>query len=153
MAAAVVVGASTSWLASAQNAEPAGGAATAQPGATSTSGVLEEVIVTAQKRAENLQDVPISISVVRGDSLVSSGAIQLTDFAGYVPGLQVDNSGTPGRSTVSIRGIAAISNATTGTYLDDAPVGSSSMYARNSEYSLDLLPYDIEHIVRERREP
>ncbi|MEP7243678.1 MAG: TonB-dependent receptor plug domain-containing protein, partial [Gammaproteobacteria bacterium] len=103
--------------------------------------------MTAQKRAENIQDVPISISVIRGDDLVKSGSAQLTDFAGYLPGLQVDNSGTPGRSTLSLRGIVPLgTNVTVGTYLDDAPLGSSSSHARASEYSLDLLPYDTERI-------
>lgn len=105
------------------------------------------IVVTAQKRSENLQDVPISISVVGGERLQETGASQLTDFAGYVPGLQVDSSGTPGQSTISLRGIAPIGpSATVGTYVDDAPVGSSSLYARASAFALDLLPYDIERV-------
>lgn len=105
------------------------------------------IVVTAQKRSENLQDVPISISVVGGERLQETGASQLTDFGAYVPGLQVDSSGTPGQSTISLRGIAPIGpSATVGTYVDDAPVGSSSLYARASAFALDLLPYDIERI-------
>jgi outer membrane receptor protein involved in Fe transport len=105
------------------------------------------IVVTAQKRSENLQDVPISISVVGGERLRETGASQLTDFGAYVPGLQVDSSGTPGQSTISLRGIAPIGpSATVGTYVDDAPVGSSSLYARASAFALDLLPYDIERI-------
>ncbi len=106
-----------------------------------------EILVTAQKREENLQDVPISISVVNGERLRQSGATQLTDFGSYVPGLQVDSTGTPGQATLSLRGIAPIGASTTvGTYLDDAPVGSSSLYARSPSFTLDLLPYDIERI-------
>jgi outer membrane receptor protein involved in Fe transport len=47
-----------------------------------------EILVTAQKREENLQDVPVSISVVEGEELVKSGSSQLTDFAPYVPGFR-----------------------------------------------------------------
>ena len=106
-----------------------------------------EIGVTAQKRAENLQEVPLSISVVTGKDLLSKGAAQLTDFSGYIPGLQVDTAGSPGQSTISLRGIGPLGpSATVGTYLDEAPVGSSSVYARSAVFNLDLLPYDVQRI-------
>jgi outer membrane receptor protein involved in Fe transport len=105
-----------------------------------------EIIVTAQKRTENLQDVPISISVVSGENLRTQGAASLVDYGGYVPGLTVLSS-QPGTSTISLRGIAPVGSAqSVGIYLDDAPVGSSSLYARSATYSLDLMPYDIQGI-------
>ena len=106
-----------------------------------------EIIVTAQKRAERIQDVPISISVVDQEQILSSGASQLIDYAAYVPGFQVDNAGSPGRSTLSLRGVAPIGpSATVGIYLDDAPIGSSGIYNRSQGFTLDLLPYDIERL-------
>ncbi|MBY8821906.1 TonB-dependent receptor domain-containing protein [Sphingomonas colocasiae] len=126
-----------------------GGAAPGESGAGSAAAEIEsaDIVVTAQKREENLQDVPISISVVGGEKLRQTGASQLTDFGPYVAGLQVDSGGTPGQSTLSLRGIAPIGASTTvGTYLDDAPVGSSSLYARSPSFTLDLLPYDIERV-------
>jgi iron complex outermembrane recepter protein len=105
------------------------------------------IIVTAQKRAERVQDVPISISVVGGEQMQQSGGSQLLDYAAYVPGLQVDNGGSPGRSTLSLRGVAPIGpSATVGVYLDDAPIGSSGIYNRGQSFSLDLLPYDVERL-------
>lgn len=105
------------------------------------------IVVTAQKRTERLQDVPISISVVSGEQMQQSGGSQLSDYAAYVPGLQVDNAGSPGRSTLSLRGVAPIGpGATVGMYLDDAPIGSSGIYNRSNTFSLDLLPYDIERL-------
>ena len=107
----------------------------------------DTIVVTAQKREENLLDVPISISVVDGETLQAQGAASLADYAGTVPGLNVDSGGTPGLSTITLRGIApTTSSAAVGVYLDEAPVGSSSLYARANELSLDLLPYDIERI-------
>lgn len=107
----------------------------------------DEIVVTAQKREQNLQDVPISISVVTGDDLQQQGAASLTDYAGYVPGMQVSSLGTPGQSTITLRGVAPLSSAqTVGVYLDDAPVGSSSIYNRGGQFSLDLLPYDIARV-------
>ena len=105
------------------------------------------IIVTAQKREQAVQDVPISISVVSGDQMQQSGASQLADYAAYVPGLQVDNAGSPGRSTLSLRGVAPIGpSASVGIYLDDAPVGSSGIYNRSQTFTLDLMPYDIERL-------
>lgn len=106
-----------------------------------------EIVVTAQKRVQNLQDVPISISVVGGEELQEQGAASLTDYGGYVPGMQVSNSGTPGQARITLRGVAPLSAAqTVGIYLDEAPVGSSSIYNRGGNFALDLLPYDIERV-------
>ncbi|MGH6780474.1 MAG: TonB-dependent receptor, partial [Sphingomonadaceae bacterium] len=72
---------------------------------------------------------------------------QLSDIVAYVPGLQIDSQGAPGQTTVSLRGIAPLgSSATISTYIDEAPVGSSSLYARGAVFAADLLPYDIERI-------
>jgi outer membrane receptor protein involved in Fe transport len=46
---------------------------------------IEEIIVTAQKREQSLQDVPISVSVVTGDKIVEAGINNLDDLALYVP--------------------------------------------------------------------
>lgn len=106
-----------------------------------------EIVVTAQKRSERLIDVPAAISVIGARQLENSKASQLTDIAAYVPGLQVDSGGTPGQTTISLRGIAPLdANATVGTYIDEAPVGSSSLYARGAGFAADLLPYDVERI-------
>jgi outer membrane receptor protein involved in Fe transport len=107
----------------------------------------DEIVVTAQKREQNLQDVPISISVVSGEAMQEQGAASLTDYAGYVPGLQVSTTGTPGQTTITLRGVAPLTaSQTVGIYLDDAPVGSSAIYNRGGQFSLDLLPYDIERV-------
>ena len=123
-------------------------------GATPASGpgdraaVIEEVIVTAQKRSESLQDVPSSISVLGGAQLESLQAAQLTDYAAYVPGFQVDSNGTPGAGQITLRGVAAgsFTSPTVGTYIDDAPLGASSKNTEGSSFALDLMPYDIERI-------
>ncbi|HEX8256366.1 MAG TPA: TonB-dependent receptor plug domain-containing protein, partial [Allosphingosinicella sp.] len=107
----------------------------------------QEIVVTAQKRAEDQQDVPISISVVSGQELVETGATQLTEIAGYVPGLHVSNLGSPGQTQVSLRGIAPLAaGASVGTYVDDAPVGSSTVYTESAGFTVDLLPYDLARI-------
>ena len=120
-------------------------ASTADPG--DDDGNSEAIVVTAQKRAENQQDVPISISVVSGEQMVESGAAQLSDIAAYIPGLHISSLGAPGQTIVSLRGIAPLAaGATVGTYIDDAPVGSSTVYTESIGFTVDLLPYDLSRI-------
>lgn len=112
--------------------------------AVETSG---EIVVTAQKRVQNVQDVPISIAVVSGEELQEQGSASLVDYAGYVPGMNVSNGGTPGQTTITLRGVAPLNAAqTVGIYLDDAPVGSSALYNRAGQFTIDLMPYDLERI-------
>ena len=75
---------------------------------------IEEITVTAQKRTERLIDVPLSITAFSGQSIVDSGAVQLSDFIQTAPGVGIvdDQSGT---QNIQIRGI----NSTFG----NAPVG------------------------------
>lgn len=106
-----------------------------------------EIVVTAQKRVQNVQDVPISIAVVSGEALQEQGSASLVDYAGYVPGMNVSNGGTPGQTTITLRGVAPLNAAqTVGIYLDDAPVGSSALYNRAGSFTIDLMPYDLERI-------
>jgi iron complex outermembrane receptor protein len=114
---------------------------------TADTSQVEEVVVTAQKRSENLQAVPAQVNVVTAVALQQFHATQLADIGAYVPGLQVNSGGTPGQTTLSLRGIAPIGpSATVGSYIDDTPVGSTSVQASGSLYSLDLLPYDVQRI-------
>ncbi len=109
--------------------------------------MLGEIVVTAQKRLENVREVPASVSVVDGGMLEDLHATQLTDFAAYVPGFQVISTGAPGRTAIALRGVAPISpSSTIGTYIDESPLGSSNLYQRATEFSLDLLPYDLERV-------
>lgn len=111
---------------------------------TTSNIVLDEVIVTAQKRSESIQSVPASVSFVDAAKLMSQGAKSLQDYAAYVPGLQVDTAGTPGQTTITLRGIAPLgSGSAVGSYIDDAPLGSSGFYAMANGFQLDLLPYDL----------
>ncbi len=108
---------------------------------------LGTVIVTANKRAENINKVAAAISVVGGAQLEKLNATQLSDYADYIPGFQVVSLGSPGKTIVSMRGIAPLSSGSTiGTYIDETPVGSSGLYQRATQLALDLLPYDIERV-------
>ncbi|MGR4892325.1 TonB-dependent receptor [Sphingopyxis sp. LARHCG72] len=122
----------------------------AMPAQAQEAGAVEasgEIVVTAQKRTQNVQDVPIAIAVVSGEELQEQGSASLVDYAGYVPGMNVSNGGTPGQTTITLRGVAPLNSAqTVGIYLDDAPVGSSAIYNRAGAFTIDLMPYDLERI-------
>ena len=103
--------------------------------------------VTANKREENIREVAVAITKLSEQQLENINATQMTDYANYVPGLAVQSNGTPGQTQVSMRGIAAMSpGSTVGTYVDETPVGSNSLYQQATLYTLDLLPYDVESI-------
>jgi outer membrane receptor protein involved in Fe transport len=108
---------------------------------------LDKVVVTANKRVENIRDVAASISVIGERQLENIGASSLADYAALIPGLQVQDNGSPGQTSVSLRGIAALSSgASVATYIDEVPVGSSGIYQGANTLMLDVLPYDISRV-------
>jgi len=122
-------------------------AAEAGDEAASNAVTLDKVMVTANKRAENIREVATSVTVLSEQQLENMNSTQLSDFASYVPGLQLQSAGTPGQTQVSMRGIAAMSpGSTVGTYVDETPVGSNNLYQQATLYQLDLLPYDVERV-------
>ncbi|MBN1627063.1 MAG: TonB-dependent receptor [Deltaproteobacteria bacterium] len=77
-----------------------------------TEFTLEEITVTADKRAENLQKVSMSVSVLQGDELLNTGVTTITDILKNVPNVSTSDSGTGGGFSVNIRGLG-----------NDMPVG------------------------------
>lgn len=125
----------------------AGLSSTAAFAQTAPVSAVEEVIVTASKRAENIQTVASSVSVLGAEDLATLHAGQLSDYAGYVPGLIVNSNGTPGQSTLILRGIAPLGDsAAVATYIDDSPLGASDGHSKASNFALDLFPYDIQRV-------
>src|SRR5579864_8828464 len=118
-------------------ASAAQAAAPADTGSSaSNSGALEEVIVTAQKRSENEQNVPMSMTTFSSATLEQKSINSFFDYATKVPNLAFaptgDGVGTA--RTVSIRGISG--DNVTGFYIDDTPLPDS----------LDPRVLDIDHI-------
>lgn len=92
---------------------------------TSTAAVaedflLEEIIVTAQKRAQSLQDVPVSVNAVTGKQMAESGITNLQDMQAMVPNLTLNQTGIG--TNIGIRGIASGTNQafeqSVGMYVD-----------------------------------
>lgn len=106
-----------------------------------------EVIVTANKRAENVRTVAAAVSVVKGDSLVLQKREQLVDYVANMPGVTVNSMGSAGQSSITVRGIPPLTTGSkVATYIDEAPLGSSGIWAAQSAFQLDLLPFDLDRI-------
>src|SRR5690242_9818557 len=91
----------------------------AESGTSAASRVdLAEVLVTAQKRVERLQDVPVPVSVVSSDALLDSHQVRVQDYFSTVPGVSLIGTGLGGTS-VMIRGLNTGGNPTVGITIDD----------------------------------
>ncbi len=104
--------------------------ASAIASASSERFILEEVIVTAQKVPESLQDVPISMSAVDGQKIADAGINNLQTLSASVPGLQIGTGAIS--QNIFIRGIGSGSNRgfeqSVGMYIDGAYMGRSLQY-------------------------
>jgi iron complex outermembrane receptor protein len=73
--------------------------------ATSNASLLEEIVVTAQQRAESLQDVPVSVAAVTAAKISDSGIVDLQGLSELVPNFSINETGIS--TTVTIRGISS----------------------------------------------
>ena len=107
---------------------------------------FEEVIVTAQKREERLQDVPISMSVLGGDDLDGAADRSVNDAISQVAGVYSFVNGNQGGTKFSVRGVTSNSSnfsggSTVGYYLDELPFGFVKI-----PMSPDANAYDLERV-------
>ncbi|MCW4460896.1 TonB-dependent receptor [Sphingomonas sp. BT-65] len=107
----------------------------------------DDIVVTAQKREERLLSVPVPVTAVSADRLLSEGRTRIEDYFSQVPGLSLLASGS-GQNTLAIRGISTSSstNPTVGIVIDDVPFGASSVTSYSSRLIPDLDPSDLARI-------
>jgi iron complex outermembrane receptor protein len=121
-------------------------AISAQEASPADDNAIDEIIVTAQKRATSLQDVPFSVAAVTSEDIEQSGATNIVELARNVPGLYITDLG-PGQSQVAIRGISAGQvvrdqagvKESVGIYLDESPISVAL-------FTPDLDLYDLDRI-------
>ncbi|CAA0093138.1 Ferric-pseudobactin 358 receptor [Halioglobus japonicus] len=92
---------------------------------------LEEVVVTAQKRVESLQDVPISVSAISGEMIRNNGMQNMEDLAVMIPNLNVSDS--PGVNSIVIRGLGSGAGTisfeqSVGLYIDGIYAARAAMF-------------------------
>ncbi len=124
--------------------------ASARPGEEPARTSVQEVIVTARKRSENLRDVPLSIAVLTADDIDRRGLVNAQDYLRGIPGVNQVEAGYGGQSIV-IRGIETSpsfqnfsSGPTTATYFGETPTTDSA--GLSSSTSVDLKLVDIERV-------
>lgn len=101
---------------------------------------IDEIVVTATKRAENVRDVAASITALQGDELEERGAQEVSDIVKLVPGVNLTSTGdTPPR--VTIRGISADIGTSSTTGILFGNMSFSDTYAPFT--ALDPNPFDI----------
>ena len=102
-----------------------------------------EIIVTAQKREENLQDVPLAVSVIGGEAIANSGAVTLENAQYLVPSLNFRKSGTTLNQALFLRGVGTI-NFSIAAEPSVAAVLDGVVLSRAGEGFTDLA--DVERI-------
>jgi len=121
------------------------GGVIAMPQVAAAQEALDEIVVTASKRAENLQDVPISVTALSSESIDQLGITDFDSYAQMLPTLSYKSVG-PGTATLIMRGAsdggdgnASGSQPSVGLFLDEAPVTTIAS-------NLDIHIYDIARI-------
>src|ERR1700731_3358803 len=118
-------------------------AATTEPAA---AGGLEEIVVTATRREENISRVPISITAFSQDMLDQKGIKDFGDVARFTPGVAFDAGQT---NQISIRGISSTGGSgTTGIYIDDVPIQVRNLGYNADDALLKLFDLDRVEILR-----
>jgi len=112
---------------------------------------IEEVVVTAEKRSEDLQKVPMQVQAITAQKLQDLHLNNFTDFALYMPNVTYavsgqGSNGGPGFSNINMRGIASDQNGnhsgpvpTVGVYFDEAPITTING-------TLDIPTYDVQRV-------
>ncbi|SMF54369.1 Outer membrane receptor proteins, mostly Fe transport [Alteromonadaceae bacterium Bs31] len=94
------------------------------------AGKLEEIIVTSQKRAENLQQVPLSVATISGDKLDKSGIANLNDLTAHMPNIHFTETGLS--TQVRVRGIGSDNSQgfeqSVGMYVDGIHYGRAQLF-------------------------
>ncbi|RLD78413.1 MAG: hypothetical protein DRJ10_10390, partial [Bacteroidetes bacterium] len=99
-----------------------------------------EIMVTASKRSERIQDVPQSISAITGRGLEQMGATDAAIYMNALPGINLQ-SPSPAENDITIRGIApgAGWSATVGFYIDETPITESALQPSVTSFDVERI--------------
>jgi len=117
------------------------------PAAASAQGMLEEIVVTAQKRTQNLQDVPIAITAFNETMIERVGGNTLADMESFAPSLNFGRGSRRTRGEINIRGVGSFSrnpgfDARASVYVDGVFLG------RSGSFDADLQGLESVEILR-----
>ena len=105
---------------------------------------LADIVVTARKTTERLQDIPMSVAVITADTIEKTSATNLEDLGRETPGLTIV-SAAPGQNQIIVRGLSG--NNTVGLYLDETPLSIGIGNAvQPANFDMDPALFDLDRI-------
>ena len=108
-------------------------ATAASPAASAANNDIARVVITAQKRKEDIRDVPLSVSVMSGEQLQAAQISTVEDLTRNIPNVSFSSQGGPGLGTVEIRGVSSQAGAATvSVYLDDVSLTTRNLYSQGT---------------------
>lgn len=110
--------------------------------------LIEELIVTANKRAQSIQDVPLSISAFSSEDIEKKNLVDMDDYLTTLPGVNMIDMGA-GRNSIFIRGVAAdpqFEDRTVGVYFGEVPVSALSL--ENGAANLKMVDISRVEVLR-----
>jgi outer membrane receptor protein involved in Fe transport len=108
------------------------------------SQTLENIVVTAQKRSEDIKDVPLSVSVVSGQELTEAHTADYEDLTRSMPGISFSSEGGAGLDRIEMRGISSSAGSpTVSMYMNDVPITMPNLV--NTGASQPRF-FDLDHI-------
>ncbi len=141
----------TALLTSPAYAQDTAGAATSAEDTQTADGVPAgtpgDIVVTAQRRSERLQDVPIAISVISGDAIAAKGAVNIESAQYLVPTLNFRKSGTSINQSLFLRGVGTSTFSIAGEP-SISTVVDGVVYSRAGEAFSDLVDIDRLEVLR-----
>jgi iron complex outermembrane recepter protein len=125
-----------------------GEAAQIERAADTQGSAIEMVTVTAEKREESSQNVPMSLTALSGEQLARQHDFRFEDYVGSVPGLTLIDNGPIGSQLV-IRGMTTGSgsiNSLVATYIDETPYTAVGLFSGSSVIAPNLDTFDMQRI-------
>jgi iron complex outermembrane recepter protein len=117
-----------------------------EPVSHTDASVLEEIVVTAEKRASTVQETPLSMTAISGGALQEQGVSALEGVIQEVPGISIRSAG-PGQTQLQMRGLSSSGgqSPTVGFYLDETPLTPPTS-ALNGKVVIDPDLYDLNRV-------
>ena len=114
---------------------------------TTRAYIAEEIIVTATRRKETLQEVGVAITSINPDHFTDVGLSSLAEIIAYIPGINFIADGQPGVGNLNMRGVTQEGGSPiVGIYVDDIPFTSGTPYANGGLFLFDGVLGDLERI-------
>lgn len=113
----------------------------------SSAQAIEEIVVTTRKRAENLQDIPMVITAITGETILRKGIADIEDLTKFTPGLSYDEGFSKQDTRISIRGLSpSRGRQNAAVLMDDVDISSESIATAGGSFLVNPRLFDIERV-------